>query len=181
MKKRVLALITALCLVFGMMPVAFAAETASGTCGEHLTWALDDTGTLTVSGTGPMTDYSHPSTADIPWYPYMSEITAVVVEEGVTTIGQAAFYSCSDLSELNLPSTLTSIGRNAFSYCSITELDLPDGLLTLGGFNGNPITELVIPDSVTAIADNAFTECTQLTSVVLPAGLETCGERAFAS
>ena len=101
MTRRVFALITALCLVFGMMPAVFAAETVTGTRG-------------------------------IPWYPYTSEITAVVVEEGVTTIGEAAFYSCGNLSELALPSTLTSIGQYAFSYCSISELALPDGLLSLG-------------------------------------------------
>lgn len=148
MTRRVFALITALCLVFGMMPAVFAAETATSTSG-------------------------------IPWYPYTSEITAVVVEEGVTTIGEAAFYSCGNLSELALPSTLTSIGQYAFSYCSISELALPDGLLSLGSFTGNPITELVIPNSVTSICDNAFQECTELTRVVLPAGLETCGQLVF--
>ena len=181
MTRRILALITALCLVFGMVPVAFAAETASGTCGENLTWVLDDTGTLTVSGTGAMADYEVPngSESDSPWYPYASGITAVVVEEGVTTIGEDAFYWCENLTDLTLPSTLVSIGHGAFGYCSITEVDLPEGLLTLAGFNGNPITEVVIPDSVTTIDDNTFTECTKLTSVVLPAGLEHLGTRAF--
>ena len=185
MTKRILSLITALCLVFSMLPAVFAEEAESpspdsGTCGEDLTWAFDpDTGTITISGTGSMTDYSNTSTNEIPWYSYASEITAVVVEEGVTTIGEAAFYQCSNLAQLTLPSTLASIGRNAFSYTAITELELPDGLLTLGGFNNTPITELVIPDSVTTISDNAFYECASLTSVVLPASLEECGQWAF--
>ncbi len=185
MRKRVLSLLTALCLVFSMIPVAFAEETESraadsGTCGENLSWSFEpDTGVITISGTGPMTDYSHTSTNEIPWYHHASQITTVVVEEGVTTIGQAAFYQCSNLAELTLPSTLTSIGQHAFSYCAISQLELPDGLLSLGSFKSNPITELVIPDSVTSICDNAFQECMELTRVVLPAGLETCGQMVF--
>ena len=189
MTRRILALITALCLVFGMVPAAFAEEPEapapdSGTCGENLTWTFEpDTGTLTVSGTGAMADYEVPngSESDSPWYPYASEITAVVVEEGVTTIGEDAFYWCENLTDLTLPSTLVSIGHGAFGYCSIAEVDLPEGLLTLAGFNGNPITEVVIPDSVTTIDDNTFTECSELTSVILPSSLEYLGTRAFSS
>ncbi|MBR7188641.1 MAG: hypothetical protein IKD53_08810, partial [Clostridia bacterium] len=67
-----------------------ACAESSGTCGANLTWVLDDEGTLTISGTGAMTNYSS-------WSPWGTGVQACVIEEGVTSIGNYAFRNCSNL------------------------------------------------------------------------------------
>ena len=80
---------------------------ATGTCGSNLTWSLDTEGKLTISGSGAMTGYS--SASYVPWYRYQQKITSLVVEEGVTNIGNYAFDNYTNLKEISLPDTLTSI------------------------------------------------------------------------
>ena len=103
---------------------------ASGECGDDLTWTLDNRGTLTVSGTGPMWD----SSADVEfWQSYSSQISAVVVEEGATSLREGAFSSCEGLKSVSLPESLETIGDFAFSYCSkLEEILLPKGVKTVG-------------------------------------------------
>ena len=75
--------------------------TGSGTCGENLTWTFNEaTGTLTISGTGDMRNYK-PTTA-MPWAEYLSEITSVVIEEGITSIGDYAFYDCNYINKIKI-------------------------------------------------------------------------------
>ena len=68
-----------------------AIAASKGTCGENLTWALDDRGTLTISGTGDMNQYS--SSTRAPWYSQRTKITSVVIDEGATSVGAYAFYN----------------------------------------------------------------------------------------
>ena len=116
--KKVFSLFLAMALCLSCFSItAFAADVIdSGTCGEELTWELTDDGTLTISGTGPMTDYTNSQKA--PWYSYCSDITSAVVEEGVTSIGNRAFRDCSSLTGISLPDSVTSIG--AVSYTHLT-------------------------------------------------------------
>ena len=95
MKKliRLLALSLSLVILIGITPImpVYASETAvSGSCGTNLTWSLDETGTMTISGTGAMTDFAAGS--DVPWESLRDDITSVVVEDGVTNVGDYAFY-----------------------------------------------------------------------------------------
>lgn len=73
----------------------------SGTCGENLTWSLDSEGVLLISGTGDMTDYS--SYTACPWYNVGTQVKKIVVEEGVTSIDEMAFSSCTKVEELIIP------------------------------------------------------------------------------
>ena len=94
---------------------------ASGTCGENLIWILSDEGTLTISGTGPMQNGINtgiPGQKINPWYDYLEQIKSVVIQEGVTTIGDCAFGECVNLPSITLPDSITSIGNNAFWKCS---------------------------------------------------------------
>ena len=86
------------------------------TCGSNLTWAVDENGTLTISGTGAMTDYAYSPRA--PWYGYRTRITAVVAEAGVTSIGSFAFNDCSHITTVTLPAELTAVGNYAFDSCT---------------------------------------------------------------
>ncbi len=89
---------------------------SDNTCGSNLTWAVDENGTLTISGTGAMTDYAYSPCA--PWYGYRTRITAVVAEAGVTSIGSFAFNDCSHITTATLPAELTAVGNYAFDSCT---------------------------------------------------------------
>ena len=91
-------------------PATMATE---GTCGEQLTWKLED-GTLTISGTGAMEDYEE---GGAPWYAQRDQIQTVVIEAGVTSIGNYAFYD-SDVQTVNIPVSVTKVGKDAFENCS---------------------------------------------------------------
>ncbi|MGN0479549.1 MAG: leucine-rich repeat protein, partial [Hominenteromicrobium sp.] len=88
---------------------------ASGTCGENLTWVLDEDGVLTISGTGRMEDF------DIyfaPWHSYQSSIITAIIEDGVTNIACRTFCDCSTLRNISIPESVTSIDYGAFYDCS---------------------------------------------------------------
>ena len=85
----------------------------TGICGKNLTWTLDG-GALTINGAGGMYDYYYGGN---PWFAQKDLIQRVVVNEGVTKIGQRAFQYCGKLSEIILPDTLEEIGKEAFWYC----------------------------------------------------------------
>ena len=129
--KRWICLLLALSMVLTMVPITAYAETYSGTCGENLTWVLDEAGILTISGSGPMTDYS--SSSKIPWYSNRSQIAEVVIGDGVTTIGSRAFYYCKKLTGVTIPDTVIDIDDYAFYYCSSLEtVTIGDGVTRIG-------------------------------------------------
>ena len=165
---------------------------ASGTCGENASWTLNDEGLLTISGTGPMGDYDY---TNIPWKDYRKQITAFVVEEGITSLCTYCFAMCSNLTEITLSSTVESMGHKAiYSNASLTAIhvaeDNPyysslDGML----FNKDQtqllevpitVTEVTIPEGITSISDSTFSNCKYLSSVTLPDSLTSIGEYAFA-
>ena len=120
MKKRILSMLLALVMLATLLPLglidtAEAAATHSGTCGESVTWTLDASGTLTISGKGAMTDYYIFS---VPWYDTRSQVKTVIIKNGVTSIGNCAFADCSSLTSATIPNSVTSIGNWAFYGCS---------------------------------------------------------------
>lgn len=133
----------------------------SGSCGNHLSWTLSDSGVLTVSGVGKMADFDTYDEAEMPpWHNNMEQIRSVSIGLGVTTIGANAFNGCRQLTEVKLPATLTTIGANAFQDCgSLSAVDLPAVL--------------------TSVHDGAFESCTALTSVTLPGNVRNISETAF--
>ena len=152
-----------------------------GKCGDNLTWTLVD-GVLTISGTGAMREYNVSSSSSdyAPWHSYT--VTKIVVEEGVTSIGVAAFIDMRDVTSVTLPAGLLSIDayafKNAYGFASI---DLPDGLQTVGeaAFYHSGLTSVAIPDSVTTIGKLAFEGSNNLASVKLPTGITTIAYQTF--
>ena len=138
----------------------------SGTCGENLTWKLED-GVLTISGTGAMTDYSPIQGPQLPWA--AAKIKSVVVESGVTSIGDHAFVGQIGLTSITIPDSVTSIGDDAFFYCmSLTSVKIPDGVTRICQKvfqDCSSLTSVEIPDSVASIGSNAFYNCTALKNV----------------
>ena len=89
------------------------AQTFSGQCGDNLYWKYEEH-TLTISGTGNMYDYNE---NDMPWLLFRDTTNGVILERGITGIGNNAFNGFVKLGKIELPSTLTSIGANAFAGC----------------------------------------------------------------
>ena len=146
---------------------------ASGTCGDNLTWKLDDEGTLTISGKGAMTEWVNSDSA--PWKTYSNTINKVVIQPGVTSIGGHAFSKCKNLTSITIPEGVTSIGSDAFSGCSsLTSITIPEGVTSIGEYAFyacENLKSITIPKSVTSIGNYAFGGCSSLTSITIPEGV----------
>ena len=149
------ALLALVCVFAFSIP---AAEfTATGVCGDGVTWTLDADGALTVSGSGAMDDWG-PAAAP-PWKNYKADITSVTVEDGVTNVGNYAFASCPALQTVTLSDSVVSIGSHAFEYSGVVSIDMSNAVQTIGSC--------------------AFQECHALGSIDLPQPLVSLGGRAF--
>lgn len=154
--------LTVACQVDGVTLCGF------GSCGENLTWSITGDGTLVITGTGAMDDFGNDARA--PWEDLEDDIKALRVEEGVTGIGECAFYGCGKLESVSLPSSLTEIRYSAFEYCSrLTSLILPAKLETIGSrafANCYGVKSVFIPKSVTSIGRYAFDGCIPTTVTI---------------
>ncbi|MBQ3008245.1 MAG: leucine-rich repeat protein, partial [Oscillospiraceae bacterium] len=141
-----------------------------GTCGENAEWTLDkDTGVLTISGSGDMNNYTEEYDEETyedyitaPWFDYADIITEVVVEKGVTSIGDYAFSHLENIEKVELPDGLKTIGGKAFSFCE-------------------NLKEIIIPDTVTDIGDSAFMYCQALNTINIPEGVAAIKNYTFYS
>ncbi len=194
--SAVLMLTTTMSIDLG---IAFAAT--SGSCGTNATWSYNaTTHTLTISGTGATKDYRDTTnkilrTEQAPWIEYKADIQNVVVEEGITEIGDYAFFECTSLTNVSLPGTLTkldgwggAVGNvdktyGCFQACTaLTTITLPNSLTEIEPyvFNGcSALTRIDIPNNVTKIGKYAFFDCSALERVVFGNSLEELGENCF--
>ncbi len=181
------------------------AASASGSCGANVTWTLSDSGVLTLSGTGDMTNAT--GTGKSQFYAYRNSIKSIVVEDGITSVGDWAFEYCKYVTSVSLPSTLKTIGRQAFADCyELTEVDLPLGLTSISSyafsdckklatmtvpdsviemesgvfFRDSALEEVVLSRNVEVLSRDMFELCTSLRKVQLPANLTTIKDRVFA-
>ena len=179
MKKRILSILLAALMLLsalplGMVDTAYAAETsgvaaqsyyvAGGQCGDDLTWTLDSSGTLTISGTGPMYNYS---LWDNPWCDIAlrssgisTRVVNAVVSSGVTALGDRALADCGSMVSVSLPETLLTVGESCF-------------------MSSDALRSITIPNSVRSIGLGAFTACKNLLRVTLGRGLQRIGGQAF--
>ena len=179
MKKRILSILLAALMLLSAVPLgivdtACAAETsgvaaqsyyvAGGQCGDDLTWTLDSSGILTISGTGPMYGYS---LFKNPWCDsalrnsgISTRVKNVETSSGVTTLGAYALSACDSMVSVSLPETLLAVGEDCF-------------------FSSTALHNISIPNSVRSIGDCAFSGCNGLTRVTLGSGLKGIGSQAF--
>lgn len=196
--KKLLSLFLSLVLVLttvfalGVNPVSAA---TSGEAGKSVKWSYDtSTNTLTLTGTGATYNFRATNLGTnkkVPWSDYTKTMTKVVIEEGITDLGQYAFYNCVALTSVSLPSTLKTIGGlgtmttsyGAFQACSaLTSITLPNNLESIGNcaFKGcSALTSITFPDTMKNIDYGAFTECTALTTVTFGANDVDLGTAAF--
>lgn len=206
--KRVISAALAVSMAVSMMPAAavpafatdvgnsVAVQTAENeltyncgaTEGDHVTVSLvknsdNETYTLVVSGTGSMADYS--KVADVPWYgdngQLMKKVTKGIVKSGITHLGARTFVLAENLTSVELPEGLLSIGVSCFNQTGLKSIQFPSTLQKIDDnafWRGQIAGDVHIPESVTAIGKNAFNKC-PITSVNLPEGLQVLGGGAF--
>lgn len=164
MMKRVLSLVLSLALLVTMVPFTLSVSAAeySGTCGSNLTWEIED-GVLTISGTGKMTNYMTYFNSGPGWKTDMFTASTqlpfseVIIEPGVTTIGENAFYGCK-ITSIQIPDTVTRIERGALCNVSgLTDIRIPEGVthvmregLALSGGN------IYVPTTLEFVGEYAF-------------------------
>ncbi|MCM1123095.1 MAG: leucine-rich repeat domain-containing protein [Eubacterium sp.] len=123
----------------------------------HMAGSLDSDGTLTIFGTGRMSDYE--TSMQKPWNDNRLNITRIIISDGVTYIGKDAFYGCSNVTSVEISDSVTDIGDMAFGECS-------------------SLQSITLPRSMTRIGVSAFQD-TGLTSITIPAGVSSIGHGAF--
>ena len=148
-----------------------AGAESSGTCGENITWTLDDAGTLTISGTGEMYDWK---TGESPFY-NNRDIKTVIIEDGVTFIGGYAFQQCQNITAVSIPESVKGFGIFAFASCkSLSDIKLPEELKSISQglfYECYALERLDIPKSVTSIGRAAFYSCFSIDGIVIPDGV----------
>lgn len=153
----------------------------TGECGDKLKWTLN-AGTLTITGSGAMTNYEEPEMS--PWYEYREQIIRVVFPDKLTSIGNLAFYGCNNLVSVVLPDTVKTIGHYAFAECtSICILNMGTGVTSIGraAFYGcESLVNISFPYGLEKIDRQAFYKCSSLVSVTIPQHVSEIGESAFA-
>ena len=158
----------------------------SGSCGDGVTYQIDGDGAMIISktgtGTGAMTNFTNEY--DVPWYSHREDITALIINDGVTSIGDWSFYYCKKLTSVSLADSITSIGKRAFGETeSLKSIELPANLETIGdlAFCVSMIESVTIPDSVITIGMGAFLSAYKMTSITMGDHVQTIGEQAFSS
>ena len=180
--KRIFAAIIAFCMLTVILPMTVIAENPyEGSCGQNggnLNWSYNETTkTLTISGTGNMSNYYSSGTAGgrAPWVnsKIKDEIETVVISEGAASIGEYAFFECTGLKNVTIPSTVKTINEGAFYKCSGLTSPQPEKS------DDEIVDSITIPYGVTSIGDEVFAHCTGLKKVTIPGSVKSIGERAF--
>ncbi len=158
----------------------------SGDLGDGLHWEYNS-GTLTISktgsGEGKMPDYRYASTR--PWHGYKDNITSIKIQQGVTHIGNNAFYGLGSptngISSVEISDSVASIGGCAFKDSAITQVTIPDKvtIIEYGAFENTQLTSVTIPGKVTTICMDTFRDCESLNSVSIPNSVEKIDSFAF--
>lgn len=189
----------------------------SGECGDNATWEVADTDgdevvdTLYIHGTGMTEDYEAYSSgkAEIwmstaPWFVYADSIEAVIIDEGITYVGNYSIYRMTSVKTISIPDSIKELGEGAFAQTALEQIHLPNGLEKIGAsalanckfekiiipdtvveigedlfYGSSELKEVVFNSNITSIPDNTFYNCDALTSITIPSTIKSIGNYAF--
>lgn len=218
MKKRLVSILLALCMALSLLPVAaWAIEfTEDGVEGKsenipspennmstvdimpledtltygNLTYKIEN-GEITITGCTSSSPKNVAIPAEIDGIPvtsignqafFMKSVSNLTIPSSIISIGDNAFNMCFDLTSVTIPNSVTKIGDGAFANNHLTSVTIPSSVTSLGGsvfFGCKELTNVTIPNSVTSISRGMFAQCSSLTSVNVPNGVTNIGEEAF--
>ena len=202
--KKLISILLIVCLCASLLPLGAAAAevSGSGSCGEHAAWTLYSDGKMVISGSGETSNYDSERK---PWRgDGLPMIKSLVVERGITRLGNSMFSNHNDLESVSLPDTLTEIGGNVFHDCHrLKSIRIPDSVTVIGDnafwdsglehielpaqlntiefrtFGNCPLREVTLPSSVRQIEAEAFGDCRNLERLEIPASVESIDPSAF--
>ena len=179
--KRFISLFMTVIMIFSVV-VSTDMLSVSATDNSNIKWSFDSkTGTLTISGTGEMDDYNEHD-IKAPWKKYNNYMTNIIIENGITSIGNYAFW-CSEAFNITIPNSVKNIGKGAFAYCkNLTNVTIPNGVTSINYYTFdfcNSLTNITIPNSVTSIDNYAFKNCTNLKSITIPNSVTSINYSVF--
>ena len=152
--------------------------------GSEGNWSLDSAYTLTVSGKGYIPHSADTTKATLVPEEYREKVKTLVIEEGITDIGDYCFKQMTGLTAVILPESITRIGEQCFNGCgSLSTINLPSELTSIADrlfVNCKSLTSIIIPSKVTRFYDNAFYGCSALASINIPIAVMTINARVFA-
>ena len=173
------AVVCFLIIINSLVVPVYAKE--SGKCGDGVSWSLDN-GVLTISGKGEMNNYYDGFWA--PWYEYRNEIININIKNGITRIGDAAFYDCDNVSSVSIANSVTNIGKYAFYECdNLVSVSLSNKTAYIGdhGFkNCKSLVSITLPNSLISLGYEAFFGCESLVSITVPSSVYLMRECVFA-
>ena len=188
--KRIISFALSLCMLLTIAQFPVMAAT-TGTTADGLEYSIENNAVTITGYTGTAIDVIIPSTIES--YPVTSigemafygcsNLESVTIPTSVTSIGTYAFEACSSLANITIPNSITKIGSMAFKYCtSLTSITIPDSVTSIGSAafaNCRYLTSITISDSVTSIEMSTFNDCCRLTSINIPDGVTKIGNGAF--
>jgi hypothetical protein len=152
----------------------------SGFCGSDATWEFYSDGKFIVSGTGATYDYTSSTSGG--WSSYSSDITEVVINEGITRIGNYLCRKFSNTTSVTLASTVETIGDWSFMQSGLVSIDIPEGVINIGNaafYYCKSLRTVIIPDGVITIGEQAFQDCTSLTNINIPDSVTVLGPHSL--
>ena len=187
LKTKIFTCLLSFVMAFSLIPAVNSNAATVKKCGENLEYTLSN-GTLKITGSGAMTNYTYDSvkqTYTAPWFNVRKDIKKVVIGDGVTTVGDYAFIYCENLSEIVWPSnqSLKTLGTGSFALCAaLVNVSLPKGITSIGKWAFDQDTNLqsiALPNTLKTISYGAFMDCRSLQKIVLPGSLVSIGDFAF--
>ncbi|WP_026835658.1 leucine-rich repeat domain-containing protein [Eubacterium xylanophilum] len=172
--RKTVAIILCICMCVTPLSIEAKTKKTSGKDGKNITWNYDkQTKTLTFSGSGPISDFEMDGhSAEPGWYDWSEKAEHVVIEEGITVIGEMALYHFMNVKSVKLPETLTEIKCDAFEYnLELKNINLPESLKTIGEGAFELCRKLEIsemPKNVKRIGEGAFENCQTIKKFTFP-------------